>query len=55
VKYKKILERVYNPWRLRKAWQQVKKNAGAAGIDEMTVEEFERREEELLGSLRASI
>jgi RNA-directed DNA polymerase len=48
VKYKRVLERVYNPWRLRKAWQQVKKNAGAAGIDEMTVEEFERREEELL-------
>ena len=30
------------------AWQQVRKNAGAAGIDQMTVEEFERREDELL-------
>jgi len=48
VKYRKVLERVYNPWRLRLAWQQVRRNAGAAGIDRMTVEEFERREEELL-------
>jgi RNA-directed DNA polymerase len=30
------------------AWQQVRKNAGAAGIDKMTVEAFERREDELL-------
>ena len=48
MKTKKVLERVYNPWRLREAWQQVKKNAGAAGIDEMTVKGFERRKEELL-------
>jgi RNA-directed DNA polymerase len=48
VKQEKALERVYNPWRLRKAWQQVRKNAGAAGIDQMTVEQFERRKEELL-------
>jgi group II intron reverse transcriptase/maturase len=48
VKYKKVLGRVYNPRRLRMAWQQVRKNAGAAGIDRMTVEAFERREGELL-------
>jgi group II intron reverse transcriptase/maturase len=30
------------------AWHQVRKNAGAAGIDKMTVEAFEQREEELL-------
>ena len=48
MKHEKVLERVYNPGRLRMAWQQVRKNAGAAGIDEMTVEEFERREDELL-------
>ncbi len=30
------------------AWQQVRKNAGAAGIDKMTVEAFELREDELL-------
>jgi RNA-directed DNA polymerase len=48
VKHKKVLERVYNPGRLRMAWQQVRKNAGAAGIDKMTVEAFELREDELL-------
>jgi len=48
VKHKNVLERVYNPGRLRMAWQQVRKNAGAAGIDKMTVEAFELREDELL-------
>ena len=48
MKQENILERVCNPGRLRMAWQQVRKNAGAAGIDKMTVEAFERRAEELL-------
>ncbi len=48
MKYEEVLERVYDPGRLRRAWQQVKRNAGAAGIDQMTVEEFEQREEGLL-------
>jgi RNA-directed DNA polymerase len=42
------MERVYEPGRLRGAWQQVRRNAGAAGIDKMTVEDFESREDELL-------
>jgi RNA-directed DNA polymerase len=48
VKHGKVIERVYNPGRLRQAWQQVKGNAGAAGIDRMTVEEFEGKEDEFL-------
>ncbi len=48
VKHVKVLERVYEPRRLRKAWQQVKRNAGAAGIDQMTVEAFGQRKDELL-------
>ena len=48
MKHENVLERVYNPGRLRVAWQQVRKNAGAAGIDKMTVEAFEQREDELL-------
>ena len=48
MKHENVLERVYNPGRLRVAWQQVRKNAGAAGIDKMTVETFEQREDELL-------
>ena len=43
-----VLVKVYEPGRLRMAWQQVRKNAGAAGIDQMTVEEFAQREEPLL-------
>ena len=48
MKHSKVLEKVYEPRRLRAAWRQVKRNAGAAGIDQMTVGLFEQREEELL-------
>lgn len=49
MKESEVLAKVYEPGRLQMAWQQVKENAGAAGIDQMTVEEFALREEELLG------
>jgi RNA-directed DNA polymerase len=55
VKYEKVLEKVYDPGRLRRAWQQIKNNAGAAGIDQMTVEEFERREDELLALIHEKL
>jgi group II intron reverse transcriptase/maturase len=55
VKHVKVLERVYEPGRLRQAWQQVRKNAGAAGIDQMTVEGFERRKGELLGLIHEKL
>lgn len=48
MKQERVIERVYEPGRLRLAWRQVRSNAGAAGIDGMTVKAFERREEELL-------
>jgi len=48
VKENGVLAQIYESGRLRAAWQQVKKNAGAAGIDRMTVEEFAAREEDLL-------
>jgi RNA-directed DNA polymerase len=47
VKEQNVIERVYNPERLNRAWQQVRKNAGAAGIDRMSVEGFEKRIREL--------
>ncbi len=46
-----VMEKVYEPGRLNAAWQQVRKNAGAAGIDKMTVQDFESREAELLDIL----
>ena len=48
MKVSDVLEKVYEPGRLQMAWQQVRNNAGAAGIDQMTVEEFAQREEHLL-------
>jgi RNA-directed DNA polymerase len=50
-----VMERIYEPGRLYKAWQQVKKNAGAAGIDNMTVKKFESRETELLGLIHEKL
>lgn len=55
MKHEKVIERVYNPWRMRKAWRQIKENAGAAGIDKMTVEDFEKREDELLGLIHEKL
>ena len=43
VKEKNVIEKVYEPERLNRAWQQVRSNAGAAGIDRMSVETFENR------------
>lgn len=42
-----VVNRVYDRRRLVAAWQQVKKNAGAAGIDRMSIEDFDERKEEL--------
>ena len=47
-KKKKIMERVHERRRLYRAWQQVERNAGAAGIDQMTVKDFAIRKSELL-------
>jgi hypothetical protein len=47
MKVRQVLVKVTEPGRLRKAWQKVRANAGAAGLDRMTVEEFAQREEEL--------
>ncbi len=48
MKVREVLVKVYDPGRLRMAWQRVRKNAGAAGVDQMTVEEFSQKEERLL-------
>jgi group II intron reverse transcriptase/maturase len=48
MRHEKIINRVYDPRRLRTAWHQVKKNAGAAGIDQMSINDFDERKDELL-------
>ena len=55
MKVEKILERVYDWGRLRLAWKQVRSNDGAAGIDRMSVQEFESRQDELLGLIAAKL
>lgn len=55
MKHENVLEKVYEPGRLYAAWQQVRSNAGAAGIDGMTVEVFESREDELLSLIHEKL
>lgn len=55
MKHVRIMGRVYEPGRLSEAWQQAKRNAEAAGIDNMTVEEFDSRKEELLGLIHKKL
>jgi retron-type reverse transcriptase len=49
------LERVYDSRRLRQAWEQTRKNAGAAGIDGMTIQQFKGRQQELLSLIREKL
>lgn len=55
MKVERVMERVYDRRRLRRAWERVRANAGAAGIDDMTVGEFENREEELLSLIHEKL
>lgn len=48
MKVEQQMAKVYESRRLYGAWQRVKSNAGAAGIDQMSVKDFAEREEELL-------
>lgn len=52
MKQTNVMEKVYEKRRLLEAWQQVKRNDGVAGIDNMTVKEFEERRRELLPIIR---
>ena len=47
-KIQQVLERVYDSRRMRQAWEQIRRNAGAAGIDGMTIQQFGERQQELL-------
>ena len=56
-RHENVLELVYEPRRLIEAWRQrsaeaVKVNAGAAGIDRMSVDDFEERKRELMPIIR---
>jgi group II intron reverse transcriptase/maturase len=55
VKIERVMERVYDRGRLHRAWEAVKRNDGAAGIDHMTVEAFAGRAEEYLGLIHEKL
>jgi len=55
MKVSEVLVKVYEPRRLQMAWQRVRQNAGAAGIDQMTVDEFAQRDEYLLARIHAKL
>ncbi|WP_411679762.1 hypothetical protein [Clostridium thailandense] len=38
-----LIDKVYNPTNLKMAWEQVKKNRGAGGIDNETIMSFENK------------
>lgn len=48
MKHENVMKRVFDPRRLQVAWEQVRKNAGAAGIDGMTIGAFAAEEQRLL-------
>ncbi len=54
-KVEKVMERVYNRRRLETAWQQIRKNAGAAGIDKVTVKMFGHEAEKNLNVIQAKL
>ena len=55
MKIERVMERVYDRGRLHRAWLSVKSNAGAAGIDQVTVEAFAERAEEHLDRLHEKL
>ena len=49
------MERILETTNVRRAWQQVKRNHGAPGIDGMTTEEFPKYARESWGKIRSEI
>lgn len=54
-KWFSLIDKVYRPETLRAAWQKVKANAGAAGVDGQSVERFAARAEMYLEELRTAL
>ena len=54
-KWFSLIDKVYKPKTLWRAWQQVKSKRGASGIDRMSIERFERKAEAYLDELSTSL
>ena len=50
-----LIDKVYAPPTLWAAWQRVKTNRGAAGIDRMSIERFEAQAERYLAELAEAL
>ncbi|HJX17498.1 MAG TPA: group II intron reverse transcriptase/maturase [Acidiferrobacterales bacterium] len=54
-KWYSLIDKVYRPATLQAAWHKVAANAGAAGVDRQSVEQFAARAEVYLGELEAAL
>ena len=54
-KWFSLIDKVYRAATLQAAWRKVAANAGAAGVDRQSVEQFAAREELYLGELEAAL
>ena len=54
-KWFSLIDKVYRPTTLWNAWQQVKANRGAAGIDRQSVEAFESHAQAYLDELAQAL
>ena len=54
-KWFSLIDKVYRPAVLLAAWRKVAANAGAAGVDRQSVEQFAARAEIYLGELEAAL
>ena len=54
-KWHSLIDKVYAPQTLWAAWQRVAANAGAAGIDRMSIERFEANAERYLAELERAL
>ncbi len=54
-KWFSLMDKVYRKQTLEAAWHKVRDNAGAAGVDRQSVEQFEAREEDYLAELERAL
>jgi retron-type reverse transcriptase len=50
-----LIDKVYSRKNLELAWERVKKNRGSAGIDDLTIAQFEARQEYYLDLLHRKL
>ncbi len=51
-KWHSLIDKVWNWRNLNEAWEKVKQNRGAGGIDDVTIDEFERNLEQNLNEIQ---